>query len=771
MHVRLKTSYRAPAERAKGFLPVHVSTGMNHQGATVWVFEIYYRRLLIGLSLAAVIGYFASVTALYVWLARKPHNQVSWPDLAAPWRWSGLQAKRGDAAILTALDELKAANYGSAFYYLRLGLGRSPGNAVGRITLARLLLGHDPVRAVNLLEEGIPVALADDEFLPALLAAYRGQQIQEHALKTLERVAQAQAALSPANRLRLAVGRCELLLALARTEEIAAAVAAVRALDAAEGARWECAWRLQARQWPEARQIFEAELAERLGEPDIRPLAIELAVGTGDAELLQRALRRLRAAAPEAPATYLAGFRAWHRMKRATYRDAAEQEFYQLFATHESALQSLAALAVALDLPEVIDHARAAAVAGGFRPFAFDVHQTELLVRRRQLDEAMTRLPAWENLIATLPVAQRFHPEFVLRLTRAAFTGEADQLAALVAHLAANRGRTLLGVYQLAATVLEEAGQPAAAEEVLRTGLVFFPLSDPLLTPQRRLAAVLAEQKAGAAPTRSKAVGGVVLPATAAIAQQRIDALLAANALVETRDLLKALRTQPPAWWPPVESWMAQREVELACLTLDPLASRGVARAYLGRFRDEQEQLGLVAVAGRLTGRERWAEARALIREIEEVAAANPRVRLAISELRLPEQATAVPMATAAEALAAIDGLLAGRAWEEAERQLKQWREKPPAWAAGADMELKVREVRIRLGLDQRPLALAAMKDLVIKGGLARAAAFRVTRELLANGEEETARVLAREINRLLPGDPAAQRLLRETETPPGVTD
>ena len=104
--------------------------------------------------------------------------------------------------------------------------------------------------------------------------------------------------------------------------------------------------------------------------------------------------------------------------------------------------------------------------------------------------------------------------------------------------------------------------------------------------------------------------------------------------------------------------------------------------------------------------------------------------------------------------------------WAQAERLLKYLRDKPPAWLAAGVPEVKVREVQVRLGLDQRPLALAALKELVIKGGASRSAAFKLVRDLLARDERESAMVLAREIGRLLPDDVAATRLVREAETP-----
>ena len=101
--------------------------------------------------------------------------------------------------------------------------------------------------------------------------------------------------------------------------------------------------------------------------------------------------------------------------------------------------------------------------------FAFQVHQTELYLRRGEIEAATRHLRAWENNIDTLKTPQRFHPEFIKRLTRAAFAGTPDQVTFLLAHLTAARGQAQVPVYQLAATVLEKAGNPAgAAEDLMR---------------------------------------------------------------------------------------------------------------------------------------------------------------------------------------------------------------------------------------------------------------------------------------------------------------
>lgn len=748
-----------------------VALRIERQANPLWRFEVYHRRLGLALAALALAGWLLAVTALFFWLDRQPHNQVAWFDLAAPWRWSELRAKRGDTAVLGALDAIKAGDYPTAFYNLRVGLSRSPGNVEGRLTLARLMAGYEPAQAVTLMEEGLKHASADPRFVAGLLGFYAAFQIQSHGLEVVEGLLQATPArpLPAETRLVLERARVGFLLQLGRPAEAAAAFALITPPADAAGraglATLELEVLLRSGRAAEARVLLDRLLAAPAVGAGTWRQAAEVAVALGDADLLLSALRRLKAETPDKPGPYLLGFQAWHRMKRPSYRDAAEQEYYQLFRGSDGALQALAALAVNLDLPDVVARAQRVAAGARLSQFAFQVHQTELHLRRGEIEAATRQLRAWENNIDTLKTSQRFHPEFIKRLARAAFAGTPDQVTFLLAHLAAARGQAQVPVYQLAVSVLQKAGNPAGAAEVVRGGLQFYPRSEPLLEAQKQLAEILAAIPAVDKAAGTPAVSLVLLPANAGEARQQLDAMLQQDSLVAARDLVRAIRAQKPAWLPLLEVELTAREVELAYLTLDQIASRTAARAALDRHRGEAEVLQLVQVVQRLAARGRVDEARLLAEEIGAAPAATVRVQQALRALNLADDVAAAT-GTQAAALAALDRSILAQEWAQAERLLRSLRDKPPAWLAAGGTDVKVREVQVRLGLDQRPLAQAALKELVVKGGTARGAAFKLVRDLLARDEPEPALVLAREIARLLPDDAAAMRLVREAETP-----
>ena len=739
----------------------------------LWSFEIYPKRLLLALSGVAVVLWLVAATGLFLWLNHTPRNQVGWLDLAAPWRWSGLRAKRGDTAIQTALDQLKEKDYGGAFYNLRVGLSRAPGNVDGRLLLARMQAGYDPMRAVALVEEGLPFAGTDPKYLGGLLSLYATLQIQTRALEVVEGLLrQKTPALPPAAKFLLARAQVALLVQAGRYPEAQAALSALHPVtaddrDSVDALQVELL--LRSGRAAEAKQHFATHPPANPVAPGRLRQEADLAIALDDSDALQSALRRFRALAPNDPAPYLFAFQSWHRMKRGSFRDLAEQEYYRAFGNSDSALQAIAALAVNLDLPEVVARAQRVASSAHLSTFAFRVHQTELALRRGEIEAAMRHLRDWENNIETLKNQQRFYPEFIKRLTRATFAGTPDQVTFLLAHLSAGRGQQLLPVYGLAATVFEKNGNLTAAREVLEAGLLVYPQSEPLLAANRRVTATLAaatpKTRGSTLESAPATVAIVLLPATAAEARTQLDDLLQKDSLAAARDLLRAVRAQKPAWLPGIEADLAVREVELAYLSLDQIASRSAARAYLDRYRSEDQVLRLVAVVPRLAGRNHLPDARLLADEIGAAPAATARVRQALHDLNLADDLAAVA-ADQAVTLTSLDLGILAQEWTQAERLLKYLRDKPPAWLAAGATEVKVREVQIRLGLDQRLLALGALKELVIKPGAPRLAAFKLVRELLARGERESAALLAREIQKLIPDDPAAASLVKEAEAP-----
>lgn len=128
------------------------------------------------------------------------------------------------------------------------------------------------------------------------------------------------------------------------------------------------------------------------------------------------------------------------------------------------------------------------------------------------------------------------------------------------------------------------------------------------------------------------------------------------------------------------------------------------------------------------------------------------------------DEPDAMVFADASAAMGAIDEALALRDPARALRLIRAVRKNSPAWLAETEPTLALREFRARRAQGEMPSAMIVFRELTVKPGLPRAAAFRLVRELIAEGEGELALQLAREIVRLVPGERAAAVLLKEAE-------
>ncbi len=354
-------------------------------------------------------------------------------------------------------------------------------------------------------------------------------------------------------------------------------------------------------------------------------------------------------------------------------------------------------------------------------------------------------------------------------LTRAETGCSPPTNAARVSHFNGSRGQTQLPVCVLALTVLDRAGNQRAEEQVLRAALRLYPFSDPLLTAQKNLQEKIAASASAATARADQAAPTVAaaapLPPTAAAALKAIDGLLQSDSLTPARDQLRLIRAARPAWLAAIEPEISLRELQLAFIAQDLLAARGQLRQYLDRFHEESDALALARLAAGFVEAKHTDAARVLHDEVLARFGNNVRVVAALRALNLPDDLAAY-VATSAGTLSTFDQWIDTSRYAQAERLLAYVRNKPPLWVEAENFELKVREVRLRFALDQQPAGLVVFKEVVLRPGASRSAAFRLVREMAARGEQAQAAVLAAEIVRLLPEDAAAAKLLKEVQAP-----
>ena len=738
----------------------------DHHG---WRLELAWKRAALAGFGIFVVVYLAIVTALWSWLEREPRNQVTWSTMAlAPFRWDEFRTKRGDTAITQALEQLRQRQYGEAYFNLTVGVARSPANVRGRVALAMLQAAGDPTQAITTLEAGLRYEPVDVQLVRPLFSLYEQQLARARMAATSHALLQRQPAVSPTVRQFVAFAQAAHLVEQGDFEAAARALGAEQSTgDAREDAR-ALAFRAdvlaQLGRGEEARRLVAA-LPEQTPPGERLRAEAAVAIATGDAESFERIIRRWRVLAPHDPTPYLAAFQGWHRLKRMTYRDLAEQDFYAAFGAEDAALQLFAATSVNLDLPEAVQRCLDQASRARLSGFAFRVHLTEIALRRGDFDAAMRQLRLWERQIETLRIEQRAYPEFIAQLARLAVAGVGAQDEPLLAHLAEMRGRATVPMYRLAATVLERAGRADAALVLIRQGAQLYPFSDGLADLGRRLADAQAAAAPAATP-RAVAKPAAAAPATAEEAWREIDAAFGREEFTRVRDVLRAVRQTRPAWLTGgAERELALREIRLAVFTQETAAARVMVRTQMENLRAPDDALRVLQLAKMLIDLERLAEARLLRDEVLARQAGSAMVVAAARALPLPDDLA--PLAVnAGAALAAIDDALARGRADDALRALDYVRQQAPSWLDGARTDLTVRDVRVRLALRQRPLAFAALKEIVVRSGAPRSAAFKLVRDLLGRGEQEAALQLAREIVRLLPDDPAAAKLLKEAEAP-----
>lgn len=606
---------------------------------------LYWKRLLVALLLSVTAGYITGVTALHQWWGRQPETRVAWLDIArAPLDRQKFRELRGERMIALGQAKAERGRLTEAVFDLQAGLARAPRHLEGRLTLVRVWTTLNRERALKVTEDGLRLRPDEPELLGALFELYALMGADARALaQSAEILAPGrQPPLAAAARRVVANARAALLLP-GKADE---ALRLLETLPAAVGTRAEqrsLRLKLQALRELGRETAAAALLAQVPRDPErATRVEAEWAIAAGDAVAFEAALRRLKVESKEPMLTSLLAIRAWHELKRPTFRAAAVVEFIRFHGGEERALQALGALAVELDLPLLLLRAEQEAAKQRFNPFAFQVHQTELALRRGEIEEARRRLPGWEGTLPELPEQQRDLPEFFARLVRATVEDGEAQNAALVAHVQRCGPRLPARFFKLAIETLERAGNIATAAQMADLGVRFLPLNDDLRGEQPRLTERVAQQKIAAA--RMGAAATIPNP--------------------------------------------AERRSEV----------------------------------------------------------------------------DAADFADGAAVVAAVDEALAAQDPARALRIMHAVRRAGPAWLAEVEPSLGMREFRARRAQGEMPAAMIAFRDLVLKSGLPRAAAFRLVRELIATGDGEMALQLAHEVVRLVPGERAAAVLHKEAE-------
>ena len=187
------------ARGLKRFYPL--SLRRTSQG---WQLHVFWGRMSVALILLLVFGWIGTATAAFLFVKyQRGFAEVHFTDmLMLPSRWQQYQIARGDFYIKTAQEQLKAEKYREAFYSLRIGVTKSPGNKDGRLLLAQFYIAWKrPEQAKQLLLEGLPYHSDDRDYLKLLFSYLLQQQEDERTLRICHNLLGADKILSERNQL------------------------------------------------------------------------------------------------------------------------------------------------------------------------------------------------------------------------------------------------------------------------------------------------------------------------------------------------------------------------------------------------------------------------------------------------------------------------------------------------------------------------------------------------------------------------------------------
>ena len=142
--------------------------------------------ILAGLAFVLWLG--ASSGLYYFIQYSKGYDAIRFTDVAIPWNWSRIRPKWGDYFIEKGLRHLEAREWNQAFYHIRLGVVKSPGNLEGRLAMADMLFqANEVVRAVQVLEAGLEYAAQNELFWKKMIRFLEYYQADRVIIRILEK--------------------------------------------------------------------------------------------------------------------------------------------------------------------------------------------------------------------------------------------------------------------------------------------------------------------------------------------------------------------------------------------------------------------------------------------------------------------------------------------------------------------------------------------------------------------------------------------------------
>jgi len=172
--------------------------------------RIRWTRLLLLLAGLAVAGWIGTATGLFLWVKYwRGFTAAQFTDILLPNRWKGYAVARGNFYIEQAKTEIQNRKWGDAIYHLRVGVGASPENTDGRLTLAQCFVLFDRVElAKRVLLDGVVYNRDNLAYLRALFGFLLRYQEDADVMRIARELLPPQPVVTERNQL-IALGAAE----------------------------------------------------------------------------------------------------------------------------------------------------------------------------------------------------------------------------------------------------------------------------------------------------------------------------------------------------------------------------------------------------------------------------------------------------------------------------------------------------------------------------------------------------------------------------------
>ena len=755
---------------------------------------ISVRGLLLWFIFSGLVTYFGGAAALANWYEKKPFNRITYTDIVMPWRWSQLDALRGQANLAQADADLKNGNIRSAFGFLRAGLARYPDDSKARIQLASIYI------LFRLRVE------AEKTLIDAFNHSYPGGDYLKKAVSLIEPSDNPDLLISLCDRGRIALAaddradgrdarfldgvKVKTLLELNRTDEAVALIEKYQPQDLAFLQMAKVAQGIVRGDLIAAESELKVWLAAM---PDAEPAlttAVRVYRLVGKVPEMQAAILRLRSLYPENPAHI--GLALSESLRLGQTQAALDLLDISVirFANQPAAYGEWA---------EAIGKTGDETVLARLEQLVTESNQNPQTVIFARLMEQI-RIQAWAEAEATSARLDALYPNVhpkvqALHRVAKALLAACSQPLKGAENILANTitgGWVAMNLYEQIVDALARAERYEAALEVLTLAEGYYPTSRYIGMQRAAIAPKLAEQNAAQARAVARqtpaADAAPVVPADAQAFFAALDTLAQADRPAEALSLGRAARKAAPSWLQDALPELEWREVLLAAGADDlPLlqlnlrtALRAPSAAQIERavaqaqtwFAAQKQRAAVLALREVLKARPAHALALRLLAEWSPADAAGAsapagaaRVAASTNEPAPAAIAPVVP-GSAADFFKTLDSLAAPARAAEALRVVRAVRKADPAWLGAALPELEWREVLLAVQVDDSSLLQLNLRSYLRGRSAGVARVLEQANVWRAEGRNSVALLAVREVLRVEPEQAKAQELLREWSAP-----